>query len=139
MRAKCKNIQGGISGKMRKELERAKEIINTLIHKSEAIGDPSFLKLKNKELTMQVQNHKLNEVLKDKKIKKLHSMVNDLKKEVDELRNRLDDAEEEERKVSKKITEWKLRKLTYKDGELMDASQYGMKDKGTKTYSRKHL
>lgn len=48
MRAKSKNLQGGVSGKMRKELERAKEIMNTLIFKAEAIGDPSFLKMKNK-------------------------------------------------------------------------------------------
>lgn len=51
MRAKSKNLQGEVSGKMRRDLDRAKEVINTLIYKSEAAGDPSFLKMKNRELT----------------------------------------------------------------------------------------
>lgn len=48
MRAKSRNLQGGISGKMRKDLERAKEVINTLIFKAEAAGDPAYLRIKNK-------------------------------------------------------------------------------------------
>lgn len=104
MRAKCKNIQGKISGKMRKGIERTKEVIKTLIYKSEACGDPTFFKIKNKELTSQMEKFKKNDILKDGEIERLRGIVEDLKKEVDELRGRLDDAEEEDRKavVSKK-------------------------------------
>lgn len=51
-----------------------------------------------------------------------------------ELRGRLDDAEEEERKAkaSKRITEWKLRKLNAKDGEGLSGPSE-MEDKGTET------
>lgn len=38
IRAKSKNLQGGVSGKMRRDLDRAKEVINTLIYKAEAVG-----------------------------------------------------------------------------------------------------
>lgn len=134
MRAKCKNIPGGISGKMKKELERAKEMINTLIEKSEATGDPTFLKLKNKELNTQIEKYKKKEILRNKEMKELRDLVEELKKEVIDLRGRLDDAEEEERKaiVSKKITQSKLRKLRAKDGEGISET-YDTEEKGTET------
>lgn len=134
MRAKSRNIQGGVSGKMRKELERAKEVMNTLIYKSEAIGDPTFHNLRNKEITEQLEKYKREETLRNREIEDLRGMVEDLKKEVIELRGRLDDAEEEERKAkaSKRITEWKLRKLNTKDGEGLSGPSE-MENKGTET------
>lgn len=56
--------------------------------------------------------------------------MDSLKKKAEELRGRLDDAEEGERKAvaSKKITEWKLWKFKYKDREPIDGCS--MEDKG---------
>lgn len=116
MRAKSRNLQGGISGKMKKGIERAKEVIKTLIHKSEATGDPLFLKLKNKDLSAQIEKYKLEEIHNKREIEDLRTAVEELKKEVAELRGKLDDAEEEERKAkaSKRIIEWKLKKTQNK-------------------------
>lgn len=103
MRSKSKNLQGGVSGKMRRDLDRAKEVINTLIFKSEAAGDPSFLKMKNKELTAQIRKLEMEEVRKDKKIGELTGMLVDLKKEIMDLTDRLDEVEEDRRKARSHI------------------------------------
>lgn len=114
MRTKSKNLQGGVSGRMKKELEKAKGVMNTLIYKSEAIGDPTFLKLKNKELTTQIQGLKLKEVLQNKEIEKLQNLIEDLTREVVDLRNRIDEAEDEEKKArrARQNAESKLRKFS---------------------------
>lgn len=112
MRAKSKNLQGGVSGKMRRDLDRAKEMINTLIYKSEAAGDPSFLKMKNRELTGQVRRYELEEVRKDRKVEELTAIVADLKKEVLDITDRLDEVEEDRRRARNhlRITLTRLKK-----------------------------
>lgn len=112
MRSRSRNLQGGISGKMRKDIEKTKDVINTLIYKSEAAGDPSYLRLRNKELADQIDKLKLNEIFRNRETEELRSMVNDLKKEVTVLRDKLDEVEEDRRKAreSYRIVQRKLKK-----------------------------
>ncbi|XP_070162482.1 uncharacterized protein [Polyergus mexicanus] len=94
MRSKSKNLQGGISGRMRKEIERAKEVINTLIFKAEATGDPTFLKMKNKELLAEMDRMKLEEVLRKREMDEMKGQFNELRNEIAELKRRLEEAED---------------------------------------------
>lgn len=71
MRARSKNLQGGISGKMRRrDLERAKDVINILIFKSEASGDPAYLKIKNRELSAKIEKIKTEGYIKRERSRK---------------------------------------------------------------------
>lgn len=59
MRAKSRNLHGGISGKIRKNLQNTTDIINTLIYKVTATGDPAKLKIENRVLMDQIEKLKL--------------------------------------------------------------------------------
>lgn len=48
MRSKSRNLHGGISGKMKEDLARAMDTINTIIFKAEASGDSAKLKMDNR-------------------------------------------------------------------------------------------
>lgn len=119
MRARSKNLQGGFSGKMRRDLEKAKDVINTLIFKSEASGDPAYLKIKNRELLDEMKKLKMKDTLREREAEQMRLMFEELRKEVSELRDKLDDAEEDRRKAreSLRITQGKLRKLQGKETE----------------------
>lgn len=67
MRQKCHNIQGKISGHMKKNLRTIQEGVFVLVGKALATGDPAILKMQNKELI--VRNRELereNGRLKDR-------------------------------------------------------------------------
>ncbi|XP_070162539.1 uncharacterized protein [Polyergus mexicanus] len=140
MRSKSRNLQGGISGKMRKDIEKTKDVINTLIYKSEAAGDPSYLRLRNKELADQIDKLKLNEVLRNRETEELRSMVTDLKKEVTALRDKLDEVEEDRRKAreSYRIVQRKLKKSGIDPNEDLEG-KVKMIDKGTLTEEELNL
>ncbi|XP_070162504.1 uncharacterized protein [Polyergus mexicanus] len=127
MRSRSKNLQGGISGKMRGDLKRAREVINTLIYKAESTGDPNFLKIKNKELSVEMDRMKLDEVFRKREMDEIKGQFDELRNEIAELKRRLektedrrDEAEEDRRKAreSLRITDWKWRNKGYKLGEL---------------------
>lgn len=80
MRAKSKNLQSGISGRMRRELDRAKDVIKTLIYKAETTGDPTFLRIKHRELTDKVEKFELAEVLRNREIEEMRGIIENLKK-----------------------------------------------------------
>ncbi|XP_070170992.1 uncharacterized protein PF3D7_1120000-like [Polyergus mexicanus] len=140
MRSRSKNLQGGINGKMRRDLERAREIINTLIYKAESTGDSTFLKMKNKELSAEIVMMKLNEVLRKREMDEIKGQFDELRNEIAELKRRLEEAEdrrdeaEEDRKKAResfRITDWKWRNKGYKLGE--EGVRQEMMDKGTLT------
>ncbi|XP_011145671.1 neurofilament medium polypeptide-like [Harpegnathos saltator] len=54
-RAKSSNIQGRISGMMRTNVIKVKDLIRALIGKAEATGDPLYLRMRNAELSMQIK------------------------------------------------------------------------------------
>lgn len=58
MRAKSKNIQGGISGKMRCNLEKAVDVINTLIYRVASTGNPVKLRMDNRVLMDEIEKLK---------------------------------------------------------------------------------
>ncbi|XP_070162483.1 putative autophagy-related protein 11 [Polyergus mexicanus] len=122
MRARSKNLQGGISGRMRRDLERAKEVINTLIFKSEASGDPAYLKIKNIELTAEIEKLKLKDILRERELEEMRAIVEELRKEVSEFRDKQDELEEDRRKAreSQRITQYKLKKALGKEIEEED-------------------
>ncbi|KMQ90344.1 hypothetical protein RF55_9461 [Lasius niger] len=110
---KCEGINGRINGQIKRKMEKAMDVINTLIYKAEAAGDPALLKIKNRELSAQVKKLKLNEVLMKREVEEMRHMMEDLKKEVSDLKDKLDDSEEDRRKArdSYKIVQYKLSKL----------------------------
>jgi len=68
MRAKSRNIQGGISGKIRSNLQKATDVINTLIFKVASTGDSAKLKIDNKALKDEIEKLKLEEILRKKEM-----------------------------------------------------------------------
>ncbi|KMQ88952.1 reverse transcriptase [Lasius niger] len=106
------NINGQISGRMKTKLKRAKKIINTLVYKAEASGDPALLRLKNRELTDEVQSLKLNEVVIKRELEDMRSLVDSLRREISDLKDRVEEAEEDRRKSreSQRIMLWRHKK-----------------------------
>ncbi|CAL1672758.1 unnamed protein product [Lasius platythorax] len=92
------NINGQVSGRMKKKLKRAKKIINTLVYKAEASGNPALLRLKNRELTDEVQSLKLNEVVIKRELEDMRSLVDSLRRKISDLKDRVEEAEEDRRK-----------------------------------------
>lgn len=111
MRAKSKNLQGSISGKMRSNLTKAIEAINTLVLKAESKGDPAKLRIDNRALREEIEKMKLEEVLRQREMEELRAIVNTFKGEIEELKDKLDAAEEDRRKAreSQRWAEWKAK------------------------------
>lgn len=66
MRSKSKNLQGRFSGTMKNLLVKIKEGTALLVVRSEAVGDPHFLRMRNTELTTRTKElEKENAWLKD--------------------------------------------------------------------------
>ncbi|KMQ91492.1 reverse transcriptase [Lasius niger] len=93
------NINGAISGIMKRKIRRAADVINTLVFKAESKGDPTHLRIRNRELEAEVEKLRLEDVLRRREMEEMRTIVNDLKKEVYELKGRLDDAQEDARKA----------------------------------------
>lgn len=93
------NINGAISGIIKKNIQRAADVINTLTYKAEAKGDSTYLRIRNRELESQVEKMQLEEALRNREMEEMRTIVADLKKEIYELKGRLDDAEEDARKA----------------------------------------
>jgi len=112
MRSKSRNIQGGISGKMRNNLQKATDVINTLIYKVASTGDPAKLKIDNRALMEEIEKLKLQEILRKKEMDEMRIMMNALKKELEECKDKVDEMEVDRNKArnSQRIAEWKMRR-----------------------------
>lgn len=106
------NINGAVSGIMKRKIQRAADVINTLVYKAESKGDPTWLRIRNKELESEIEKLKIEEVLRNREVEDMRAIVADLKREVYELKGRLDDAEEDARRAreSYRITKRILKK-----------------------------
>ncbi|KMQ89741.1 gag-pol polyprotein [Lasius niger] len=93
------NINGAVSGIIKRKIQRAAEVINTLTYKAEAKGDPTHMRIRNRELEAEVERLKLEEILRKRETDEMRTIVADLKKEIYELKCRLDDAEEDARRA----------------------------------------
>lgn len=111
MRAKSKNLQGGISGKMRKDLTRAIDVIKTLILKAETTGDVHKLRIDNRSLKDEIERFKMEEIHRKREMDEMKSIVGGLKKQIEDLKDQLDFAEEDRRKAreSQRLAEWKAK------------------------------
>lgn len=58
IRKKTTNMQGRLSGQMKRNVLKLKEVVLSLVGKAEAAGDPLFLKMRNSELTQQLAETK---------------------------------------------------------------------------------
>lgn len=58
MRVKSGNLQGQISGQMKKRIASVREAVNTLTGRADACGNAAFLKMRNAELTVQLNASK---------------------------------------------------------------------------------
>ncbi|KMQ90568.1 gag-pol polyprotein [Lasius niger] len=106
------NINGQVSGRMRSNLKKAMHVINTLVYKAEASGDPVLLKIKNKDNGAQVEKMKLNEVTMKRELDDMRAMMDLMRNEISDLKDRINEAEEDRRKAreSMRIMLWKHKK-----------------------------
>lgn len=73
LRAKHGHLNGNISGKIKQRIVRAMSIMNTLIYKAEAAGDPALLNIKNRELSSEIRNLKIQDVLIKRELEEMRS------------------------------------------------------------------
>lgn len=71
MRGKSKNLQGKVSGLMKIKINRIKEAVISLVMKAEAVGDPTFLRMRNKELDIKLKNMEKENIILKENIKKM--------------------------------------------------------------------
>lgn len=92
------NINGTAGGRMKKRLRTAMDAINTLVYKAEASGNPAFLRVKNRELLKQIEKLKTEDVLIKREVEEMRDMIEDLKK-ISELKDQLMEAEEDRKRA----------------------------------------
>lgn len=80
-RAKSLNIKGEVSGGMKTRYNKLKEVITTLVGKAEASGDPSYLRMRTTELTLELRELK-------GKYDKIMVELQDSKKRIKDLEKR---------------------------------------------------
>lgn len=119
-RGKNKNLNGAVSGRIRRNIDRAVATINTLTHKAGALGDLDHLRMRNKELSSQVEKLKACDVLRNRKMEEIRNRMAELRKEVSELRDKLDEVKEENRKDkdSQRRADWKARNAAMEAGTV---------------------
>lgn len=79
IRKKCGNIQGGLSGHMRRRILAVKATVKMLMDKTADLGDPSYLRRRNLELSGDLR-------MAEKEISRLKNTVKDLQAVVEELK-----------------------------------------------------
>ncbi|CAL1685152.1 unnamed protein product [Lasius platythorax] len=101
-RRKSRNLNGVVSNRIRVRLKRATEVINTLMYKAEAKGDPAQLRSINRELEIQVNKLKRDDELMRKEMDGMRALIEGFRKEISDLKDKLNHAEEDKRKVSER-------------------------------------
>lgn len=76
------NVQGGLQSQMKKRVTALKEVVRVLAEKVEDIGDPSYLRRRNAELTAELRASR-------KETEKLKRDLDDLRSVVDGLQTRM--------------------------------------------------
>ncbi|KMQ88054.1 gag-pol polyprotein [Lasius niger] len=95
LRGKCKSLNNEEKGIMKRKIKKAIEVVNTLIFKAEATGDPDTLRQKNKSLMIQLEKYKIEEIKRNREIEEMKSTIEALRNEVSELGDKLDEIEQE--------------------------------------------
>lgn len=78
IRLKSNNIQGKLSGHIKRNVLKLKEIVHSLVGKAEAAGDPLFLRMRNSELSQQLSEAKLMRERNKKEIAEANKRIKDL-------------------------------------------------------------
>lgn len=122
-RAASSQLNGKMTEIIRRNISKTSSIIFTLIYKAEATGDPSLLRIRNRELEAEIDKLRLEDIPKNRELEEMRALISDLRKEVDHLKDKVDDAEEETRKAreSQRICQRKIRKMKQGNvAELVD-------------------
>lgn len=69
------------------------DVVNTLIFKVEASGDSDTSELKYKNLLVELEKKKFEDIRKNKELDEMRHIVETLRKEVLELKDKLDEVE----------------------------------------------
>lgn len=81
IRAKSKNIQGTLSGEMRKRINYVKEAVRTLQEKADEKGDPQILRQKIDDLKKEIKEGKREEERRDRELSEMKDIIKKLKDE----------------------------------------------------------
>lgn len=95
LRKSCRSLNGEVNGKFKKKLARVIDIVTTLIYKAEASGDPDALREKNASFKIEIEKLKVDDIRRQREVKEMKALTEALKKEMLELRDRLDEVEQE--------------------------------------------
>lgn len=89
LRAKSSNLQGPVSGQMKKRLRGMGKVIEIFMERNEATGDVLFLRERNRELEAQVRASKMSEDRVREDLASAEEEIRKLKREARELRERM--------------------------------------------------
>lgn len=123
IRKKCGRIQGSLSNRLKTRLQGLMGIVRAFIVKAEEKGDPKFWKVKNAELSTQLNVSKKVEIKCRKELVEMKSKVKSLEEEIVELKYN----EESER--SKSLEIGKNNKKREKKGGRVPATLSGPVEK----------
>ncbi|KMQ92832.1 hypothetical protein RF55_7125 [Lasius niger] len=108
---------------MKKKIRKAIEVVNTLIFKAEALGDPDTPRQKNKSLMIQLEKYKIEEIKRNREIEEMKSTIEALRNEVLELGDKLDEVEQERERENGKRRLEKSKERRKKEGESNKGSR----------------
>lgn len=141
-RLKSKNLQGGVSGSMKKCIYKIKDAVRTLVGKAEAIGDPAYLRSRAMTLSKQLEDLKkdnlkirqdleasnrrildLEKLVRDKNVGNVPVVSPDLPMSIDS-----ENASEDTRDITRRVLlEHGLSPLTVMEGPVRRLSIKGTK------------
>lgn len=73
LRSKCGNLQGNISGRMKRNIIRIQEGISTLVSRIAVTGDSTYLRIRNNEMKGRIKELEKENVRLEERVKKLLS------------------------------------------------------------------
>lgn len=131
------NIKGEARGRIRRKIKKAVDVINSLMYKAEATGDPSSLKAQNRKLSHEIMELKRLDVVRQREVDDMKVIIDKLKKEIHELRGDLTEAIEDRTKarVCHRTALLKLKKLRNETrGVVPEITSIGIGDGDVKKY-----
>lgn len=78
IRSKSSNMQGKLSGHLKRNVQKLKEIVRFLVGKAEAVGDTLYLRMRNSELSQQLTEVKTMCEKNKKELKEANKRIKEL-------------------------------------------------------------
>jgi len=89
IRSKSRNLQYGLSGKLKRRIEVMQSVVNILSNRAEEEGATNFLQAKNKELEVQAKSQFKEISLLNEKLSKADAKIKSLEREVRFFKERI--------------------------------------------------